>query len=104
MTPVVVSTGTPELKYSSMFGRCAGTLARDFFPRSGGSVSGERSLCASARRAVTLSAAQSGEYSSFCPNVKISLGWARQEEEYSGGLTGDCPNARERAQQPRDRH
>jgi len=75
----------PELKYSSRPGPsvravAARTLARDLFPRGSGSVSGERSLRASVRRAATESAAA------------------------PGGLTGDCPNARQRAQQPRDRH
>ena len=78
MTSVVI-TATPELKYSSMPGRCARTFARDFFPRGGASGPGERSLRASVRRAVTSRAAA------------------------PGSLTGDCPNARERAQQQRDR-
>lgn len=103
MTPAI-----PELKYSSMPGPsvrifAARTSARDLFPRGGGSASGERTLRASVRRAVTSRAAAPGEYSSFCPTVKISLDWDRQKEEYSGSLTGDCPNARQRAQQPRDR-
>jgi hypothetical protein len=77
-----MTAATPELKYSSMPGPsvrvfAARTLARDLFPRRG-CVSGERSLRPSARRAVTVSADP-------------------------GGLTGDCPNARERAQQQRDR-
>ena len=59
---------------------CDRTLARDRFPRgSGRSGPGERTLRASVRRADTLRASA------------------------PGGLTGDCPNARQRAQQPRDR-
>jgi hypothetical protein len=98
-----MTAATSEQKYSSMPGRCARTFARDLFPRGGASGPGERSLRASVRRAVTSRAAAAGEYSSFCPTVKISLDWDRQKEEYSGSLTGDCPNARQRAQQPRDR-
>jgi len=99
----------PEQMYSSMPGPsvravAARTPARDLFPRGGGSVPGEQTLRASLRRAATLSAVAPGESSSFCHAPEVGLSWNRQEVEGSEGLTGDCPNARQRAQQPRDRH